>query len=76
MTALTSLGKIGDPSAAAAVSEALRDTDDRVRLTAIQTLNDLENKRAQEVRKIEEARRRYLQEQERQRLLQEQQKKR
>lgn len=76
MTALASLGRIGDPSAAPAISESLRDPDDRVRLTALKTLNDLEKKRAQEVRKIEDARKRYLEEQERRRLLQQQQKKR
>ena len=62
IVALQVLTKLGDYSVAPAISELLRDTEDRVRLQALQTLNALQVKRNEDIRRQQEEAERQRQE--------------
>src|SRR5687768_5988971 len=59
VAAIQALGNTGDYSAAAAISQATQDIDEQVRLEALRALSALQQRRADEVRRIEEQRRQY-----------------
>ncbi len=59
IAALIGLRQIGDPKTAAAATAALQDTHDKVRFEALQTLNKLEDIRAEQVRAAAERKRKY-----------------
>lgn len=53
---LDALGKVGDFTVGPDVTDCLKDTDETVRLQAIQTINELNNQRDIQVRQLEEDR--------------------
>jgi len=58
LAALSALARIGDYTTAPAISDALKDSEEKVRLAAIDTLNQLNNKRKEELQRIEAERQR------------------
>jgi HEAT repeat protein len=54
LNALDSLGKQDDPEAIPAISDCLKDIDERIRLSALNILKNLQEKRNQEIREARE----------------------
>lgn len=59
VAAIQALANSGDFSAATAISQATQDLDEQVRLEALRALSTLQQRRADEVRRIEDQRRQY-----------------